>query len=614
MSLTDKPWMNANLKILIKKRQKAFISGDKFLCKMLRNKVNRERKRCRKEYYNLKVRDLQHVKPRDWWREVKKFCGIMKGPQRNIRSILRTHTNFNDLDLANEINNAFVSIMEDYEPLSEDLCVQIEQDEPIVVDEISVARKLRHINITKSSGPDDIPNWLLKEYSDILSPAITHILNASFGESKVPRAWKLANVSPLPKSNTIEDFNKDLRPISLTSTLSKIAESFIIEQDVKPTLLNVIDPQQFGFIPDSSTTLAIISMLHEWLEATDGTGSCVRIALLDYRKAFDLVDHKLLIAKLFSLGIKPTTVNWLIDFLRDRSQRVKINSDCFSNFRTTPAGIPQGTKIGPWLFLAMINDLSVSGASSKLWKFADDSTVSEVISKSDVSNLQKEIDIISSWTKENRFQINPIKCKELRVDFSKQQRTDDAIIVDGQTLEVVKSAKILGVTVRNDLKWYEHVDIITKKASKRLYLLKLLRRAGVELDALVKFYCACVRSVLEYACQAFHSSLPVYLTKQIERIQKRALRIICPAESYEEALSITKLGTLFDRREHLSLELFQKISNNNQHKLFNLLPELSTNELNLRCKAMYKIPSVKTNRFRDSFVMHYASQIKISQF
>ncbi len=86
------------------------------------------------------------------------------------------------------------------------------------------------------------------------------------------------------------------------------------------------------------------------------------------------------------------------------------------------------------------------------------------------------------------------------MDFSRQQRTDNAIIVDGQTLEVVKSAKILGVTLRNYFKWNEHVDDITKKGSKRLYLLKLLKRAGVDLDALVKFYCACVRSVLEYAC------------------------------------------------------------------------------------------------------------------
>ena len=98
-------------------------------------------------------------------------------------------------------------------------------------------------------------------------------------------------------------------------------------------------------------------MLHNWLEATDGTGSCVRTALLDYKKAFDLVDHGILIGKLFSLGIKSSVVNWLIESLRGRLQRVKLNSHCFSEYKIIPAGIPQGTKICPWLFLAMISDL-----------------------------------------------------------------------------------------------------------------------------------------------------------------------------------------------------------------------------------------------------------------
>ncbi len=130
----------------------------------------------------------------------------------------------------------------------------------------------------------------------------------------------------------------------------------------------------------------------------------------------------------------------------------------------------------------MINDLSASGASSKLWKFADDSTVSETISKFDLSNLQEEIDIVSIWTKENRFQINPIKCKELRVDFSRQQRTDNAIIVDGQTLEVVKSAKILGVTlIEMTLNRMNMWMISQRKLQKRLCLLKLLKRFSMGL-------------------------------------------------------------------------------------------------------------------------------------
>lgn len=119
-----------------------------------------------------------------------------------------------------------------------------------------------------------------------------------------------------------------------------------------------MDPVQYGCISGSNTTLTLISMMHTWLAALDGTGSTVRVALLDYHKAFDLVDHNLLVAKLSNYDINPTVVNWRADFLRDRSQRVKINS-VYSNFLQVPAGIPQGTKIGPWLFLAIIINLCI---------------------------------------------------------------------------------------------------------------------------------------------------------------------------------------------------------------------------------------------------------------
>ena len=121
----------------------------------------------------------------------------------------------------------------------------------IVVTEQSVARKLREVSTSRASGPDDIPNWVLKEYADILAAPIAVILNASFSEVSVPRVWKLADVPPLPKAPIVSDFNTDLRPISLTSTMSKIAESFVIEKALKPVVLSHIDPGQFGFIPVS---------------------------------------------------------------------------------------------------------------------------------------------------------------------------------------------------------------------------------------------------------------------------------------------------------------------------------------------------------------------------
>ncbi len=291
-------------------------------------------------------------------------------------------------------------------------------------------RLLHAIRVSKASSPHQLANWVLKCFSYFLAPAITDILNTSFQECKVPKAWKIADVPPIAKARNITDFNKDLWPISLTSTLSKIAENIIIEYELKSKLLRKIDPKQFGFIPRSNMTLALISMIDTWLAALDGTGPTVRIALLNYHKAFDLVDHNLLVSKLSNFEIKPTVIDWIADFLCGRTQRVKINS-VRSSFLQVPAGIPQGMKIGPWLFLAIINDLCITNSTtSDLWKFADDTSVSKVITKPGVSSLPDTVNEVHKWSNDNKFQFNLGKCEELRINFTAQPYTGDPLNIN----------------------------------------------------------------------------------------------------------------------------------------------------------------------------------------
>ena len=592
---TDRPWVSAQLKQLIVRRQKAFASGNKPLFKILRNKVNRERKRCRRVYYENKVKDLQDSKRRDWWREVKQLCGSVKTSGSDLTSVLHPVLVCDESTLANKINQAFISVMEDYSPLTDCVRVEMDDDEPISVTELSVARKLREISSARAGGPDDLPNWALREYADILAAPIADILNTSFSECKVPRAWKLADVLPLPKAPTVSDINKDLRPISLTSTLSKVAEGFVIDKALKPVVLSAIDPAQFGFIPGSCTTFALISMFHHWLRATDGTGSTVRTALLDFRKAFDLIDHHILVAKLPSLGVKPSAVNWIIDFLRSRQQRVKLNG-VFSDWLHVPAGVPQGTRLGPWLFLVMINDLRLP-PGFLMWKFADDTTVSEVVPPAKQSSLQQAANYIHDWSKENHPQLNPIKCKEIQTNFKRSPPCYSPVTLEGVEFEKVSSAKVLGVNISSDLKWSAHIGSITVKAAKRLYLLRQLKRAGIDCNVLVRFYCSVIRSVLEYACQVFHCSLPNYLSDEIERIQRRALRIIFPNCTYSEGLVRAGLPMLFSRRQSLCQELFHNIVSDSNHKLHQLLPPRASHNRRLRFTRLFDSPICKTNRF-----------------
>ena len=176
----------------------------------------------------------------------------------------------------------------------------------------------------------------------------------------------------------------------------------------------------------------------------------------------------------------------------------------------------------------MINDLTTLQLSSSMWKFADDTTISNVFSNPDACSLQECVQHVAEWSKTNLFQLNPTKCKEMVICFKKHFPALDPVEVNGQSLERVSTAKILGVTFRNDLKWNDHVDLITSKAAKRLYLLRQLKRADVNAKDLIGLYCSCIRSVLEYACQVFHCSLTKYLCDEIERIQKRAMHIIYP--------------------------------------------------------------------------------------
>ena len=234
-------------------------------------------------------------------------------------------------------------------------------------------------------------------------------------------------------------------------------------------------------------------MTHNRYAGTDGNGATARVVLCDFRKAFDLIDHNVLVRKLSSYDIPRRILCWIVDILMGRKQRVKLTHDCYSEWRSASAGVPQGTKLGPWLFLIMINDLDTL---ADMWKYVDDTSISETVRKGRESNLQRIVDDLSRQSSSEGFQLNEAKCKELRISFANSNSTFNPIKLNGKPLEEVTSAKLLGLNISRDLNWNVHVLELVKKASCRLYFLRQLKRSQDTPEELMLFYITFIRSTL----------------------------------------------------------------------------------------------------------------------
>lgn len=363
----------------------------------------------------------------------------------------------------------------------------------------------------------------------------------------------------------------------------------------------LIDMGQFGAIRGTCTTDALITMLHHWLHGTDKwqDKNFVQIVLLDYAKAFDHIDHNILMHKLASMNIPDSLLRWIEVFLMDRRQRVKIGT-VVSDWCEIWGTVPQGTLLGVLCFVAMINDLQTSCTTIK---YVDDTTIYNVTSDVQDTSLQVAVDTAIKWSSDNSMNINASKTKELLITYMKKPPNVPHITINGEDIERVSECKLLGVHLNDQLNWDLHIDKIHKKACQRLHFLSCLRRSNLNSRDMVRVFTSLIRPLVEYACQVWHPGLTQQQTDQIELVQERALKMIFSELTYEDALESANVEKLSVRRTNMCEKLFID-AQNPQHRLNHLLPPLRdvTSSRSHRELYHFQVPLVHTKRFRKTFI------------
>ena len=458
-------------------------------------------------------------------RPSKKFWSFMKGLKREssgVAPLLHQGQYVSDAaGKATTLNQQYASVFT-HENLS-DIPRKGSSPYPVMpeiqVDERGVLKLLSQLNPHKACGPDALPARVLKETAQQLAPALTIIFRRSLETGCVPATWKDANITPVFKKG--EKFRpSNYRPVSLTCICSKLLEHILVSNIMKHLESNnILVDCQHGFRSRRSCETQLLLFQNELVVNMD-RGIQTDVVIMDFSKAFDKVPHRRLLEKVRYYGVSEQVATWIECFLSGRRQRVVVDGEA-SPFTNVLSGVPQGTVLGPVLFLLFINDLPASVLSS-VRLFADDCVLYRPIqSKSDQLTLQRDLDSLTKWEETWQMDFNPSKCCVMRITRNRTPKTAPYFL-RGHQLEVVKEAKYLGVTLSADLSWTPHVNHTASAANKTLgFLRRNLRNAPTELRA--KSYNVLVRPKLEYASVVW-SPHKATDKANLEKVQRRAAR------------------------------------------------------------------------------------------
>ena len=475
------------------------------------------------------------------------------------------------------MNSFFASVftIEDLKNMPSAPSYQFEEVlDTILISPAIVKGKLEALNQNKSPGHDNWHPYFLRELADAICIPLSILYTKSLKEG-AHESWKKAIIASIYKKGKKNDPG-NYRPVSLTSVISKIMESIVRDAMVEHLIKNrLFTDDQHGFVPGRNCITQLLVCMELWTKMMDD-GYCFDVIYTDFSKAFDSVPHERLFLKIESLGIKGDILKWIKSFLCGRTQCVNVDGT-YSSWKKVISGIPQGSVIGPILFVIFINDMPDAIKYNLCKLFADDCKLFGKVSQTGENMVQADLTLLEEWSRIWQLPFNAKKCKVMHFGNNNPKRS---YTLNGLGLEPISSEKDLGVMVDDKLNFHLHTAAATKKANQILGVIKRTYKTR-DVNTIVTLYKSMVRPHLEYGNAIWG---PTYMgdLKLVEGVQRRATKMIPHLYNvpYEDRLKELNLPSMEYRRKRGDMIQCFKIMNGlvrmDVNDLFTPIPSTNT--------------------------------------